>query len=253
MSSQPQSRKKRGKGANLPPQEGDKPAHIKKRRVDVYPPTLKVKGEWVAYAMKKRSGVKRRKDKDGKEIVPRGLLSSLIVDIVNKAIADDEDENKTTTREDLIKENEVLMAGNKELKEDLRDAKELAHRYDEELKGYRSTLTAVPLPLPRPDGEFAYDERLIQVLKKAFPKPVSYRFLERFYDDENGADFMFRQLASLETLGAIRDTGEGYVCVPEIDSILPKPGSVLRTRKVLFRRLPNGDWEVIPKKKGDVE
>ena len=253
MASQPHSRKKRGKEAKSSPQEGEKPAHIKKRRVDVYPPTLKMKEEWVAYAMKKRDGVKRRKDKDGKELVPRGLLSSLIVDIMNKAIAEDEGESMTTTREDLINENEALVVENKGLEEDLRNAKELARRYDEELKGYRATLTPVPLPLPRADGEFDYDERLIQVFKGTFPKPVSYRFLERFYNDERGADFMFNQLASLENIGAICDTGEGYVCVPEIDSILPKPGSVLRTRKVLFRRLPNGDWEVIPKKKGDAK
>ncbi|MDP7081580.1 MAG: hypothetical protein QF415_16945, partial [Candidatus Undinarchaeales archaeon] len=109
-----------------PPETGKPAASIKKRRVDVYLPSMVMKEQWVAYAMKKRSGVKRRKDKDGKEIVPRGLLSSLIVDIVNKAIADDEEEGKTTTREDIIKENEVLVTKNKELEEDLGNAKELA-------------------------------------------------------------------------------------------------------------------------------
>jgi len=251
MASRPHSRKKRDKKAKSPPEKGDKPAHIKKRRVDVYPPTLKVKENWVAYAMKKRSGVKRRKNKDGEEIVPRGLLSSLIVDIVNRAIAEDEGEGMTPTREDLIKENETLVVENKELEEDLRNAKELARRYDEELKSYRATATAVPLPLPRLDGGFDYDERLIHIFKETFPKPVSYRFLERFYNDEKGADFMFNQLASLETLGAIRDTGEGYVCVPEIDSILPKPGSVLRIRKALFKKRGDGHWDVIDKNGGD--
>ncbi len=253
MASQSHPRKKRGKEANSPPETGDKPAHIKKRRVDVYPPSLEVKETWMDYAMKKREGIKRRKGKDGKEAPPRGLLSSLIVDIVNKAIADDEGEDKTTTREDIIKENEALVTKNKELEEDLHNAKELARRYDEELKSYRATATAVPLPLPRLDGGFDYDERLIQAFKGAFPKSVSYRFLERFYGNKEDPDFMFNQLVSLETLGAIRDTGEGYVCVPEIDSILPKPGSVLRTRKVLFKRLPNGDWKIIDKKKGDAE
>jgi len=228
-----------------------KPAPIKKRRVDVYPPSLEVKEKWMAYAMKKREGIKRRKDKDGKEAPPRGLLSSLIVDIVNKSIADDEGEDKTTTREDIIKENEALVTKNKELEEDLHNAKELARRYDEELKSYRATATAVPLPLPRLDGGFDYDERLIHIFKETFPKPVSYRFLERFYNDEKGADFMFNQLASLETLGAIRDTGEGYVCVPEIDSILPKPGSVLRIRKALFKKRGDGHWDVIDKNGGD--
>ena len=254
MASPSQPRKERDKGAESPPEKGDKKDKeetlkaLRKRRIDVYLTDEDMKEKWMAYAKEKRGKVKRRtrtKD-DGTvvERVPRGMLSSLIVKIVNKAIAEEEGEVMVTTRENLIKENEA---------ERLHMAEELTRRYDEELKSYRVTATAVPLPLPRPDGGFDYDERLIQVFKKTFPKPVAYKFLEQFYGNRRDPGFMFRQLASLETLGVVRDTGEGYEWVPDMEGMLPKPGATFQIRHVLFRRLPNGDWEVTPKKEGDAE
>ena len=263
MASQSQPREKRDKGPKSPSKKVGKKKNeekvkaLRRRRIDVYLDDEDMKKKWFDYAKKKRGKARRRKwtKDDGTVVkrVPRSMLSKLIVEIVNKAIAEDEGECKTTTPEDLIKENEALVTKNMELEEDLHNAKELARRYDEELKSYRATLTTVPLPLPRPDGGFDYDERLIQVFKTTFPKPLSYKFLEKFYGDKRGPDFMFNQLASLENIEAIRDTGEGYVCVPEIDNILPKPGSVLRTRKVLFRKRADGNWDVIDKEGGDAE
>ncbi len=171
-----------------------KTATIKKRQVNVYLPTEELKAKWNAYARGKNT-----------------KLSRLIFEVVEAAIAEDEDPD-AVDKGALIKEVNELRLANTQLAHDLRMEKELTRRFDEELEGYRRQgfLT------PGFGGVRDLDDRgLVPVLRESSPIQDDALFRRLGIDptDPKSADAMRavnEQLASLQRIRAVKSTRRGW-------------------------------------------